>query len=126
MSSMITIDVFEQMFFNKKTFVTNLYYVTSKSIITDIDDDGFCRINRNMVSDIFKDLKSYLESLEINYGILMKLDYSIVVTSEPIEVDNLIWKLSCGWEIIDPSKNVTLRKRSINELQDINSFLESK
>lgn len=126
MSSMITIDVFEQMFFNKKTFVTNLYYVTSKSIITDIDDDGFCRINRNMVSDIFKDLKSYLESLEINYGILMKLDYSIVVTSEPIEVDNLIWKLSCGWEIIDPSKNATLRKRSINELQDINSFLESK
>lgn len=84
--------------------ITNAYCIFSSTSV--VDDNR--RLQPTKLRTIFSELSEYLKSLKINYGILMRIDYSMLYTDRSLETDPLYFKLSSGWNIIDPlSENTT-------------------
>lgn len=83
----------------------NMYLVYSagdvSSSIKKPDGSKQMGLDSRKVKTIFQTLTTYLTSSGVEYGVLLRMDYSLLFTSEDLETDPLYFKLASGWNILD-------------------------
>ena len=85
--------------------ITHLYFVYSTtsmaSKVKKPDGSTQMTLDASKTKQVFKDLTDYVKDLGIHYGLLMRMDYSLLFTSGELETDPLYFKLASGWNILD-------------------------
>lgn len=85
--------------------ITDVYFVYStadiRSEVKKPDGSKQMTLDSSKTKQVFTELTTYVKNLGIHYGLLMRMDYSLLFTSGEIETDPLYFKLASGWNIAD-------------------------
>lgn len=115
--------------------MNHLYYIFSTSDVSSSiekpDGTKQMTLDSHKTREIFKNFIAYADELDIQYGMVMMMGYSMFFTNKPLEVDPLYFKLISGWNIVNVEQLETSDQKlkdfyesANNDIRNINRYLD--